>query len=166
VLLITYLFLRKTLDVNLNFKMIELNENKTIIKFSNDEKLVLIKPASWKNLDNIIEYQKIILSDFLKKQGAIGSILAPSNTLFWNSIQNIFSLLNFSQEFSLNEISEIEDIQKLFITTNTEKDLVDGWIVPEDNKFKPSLISVIHGLDFYLILRTTLQEMTQKEKQS
>lgn len=142
---------------------IELSENSKRIKvtYESTQEMKIIRPVTWKQLDNLIEYQKVILEEFLIARGALGTLLRPSNKRFWSSVEKICEMLETENKEKLN-IDLIEDsleIQKLFITANEEVDLVEGWTIPSENRYKPSFVSVIHGLDFYQILSETIQKL-------
>ncbi len=145
---------------------VELTENSKKIKviYESTQELKIIKPVTWKQLDDLTEYQKIILEEFLVSNGALGTLLRPSNKRFWSSVEKICEMLRTENDVKLNIdlIEDTLDIQKLFITANEEVDLVEGYTIPIDNRYKPSYISVIHGLDFYQILRESIQKLQPK----
>lgn len=130
----------------------------------------IVKPSSWKDLEDIEILQKELIKQLVDKDGAIGSLLKGSNKKFWGTCEKLASLLNVVGEpekgIDLNKIEDVDQIVRIFITTSQKRHPETGGIYTEAGEpLERSEVCRINGLDFLDLLNEIIEEtQTPKRK--
>lgn len=132
---------------------IKLISNERKISLDLGDRTILIAPCVWKHLDDLSSAQEVILQNVLANKGAMGEILRPSNTEFWSMVDLILTLIRSSLPIKAEDIEDEGILLQLFITSSSNFNEY-GWL---DGSLEPSFISIIHGLDFFSIMRKLLK---------
>lgn len=144
---------------------------KTFIVQYEDGSKVIVKPVSWKSLQDVQILQYNILENTANNGGSPGDLLNPDNNDFWDSAKALAKLMPVvGQEekgIDLDRIEDMDEILKIFVTNSTYRDPESGFIQPgpDENTLKPSEISRINGINFFKLL-IKIQTELQKERQS
>lgn len=109
-------------------------------------KTITIKPVKRKDLSDLVEANRIIVENFLRYNGGIGTALTDDNV--WVAMEKIAKITPvLGQEeigFDINLIeNEYEILSKLFFTLNETEETLDS-----NKNIKPSIISTLNYLDF------------------
>jgi hypothetical protein len=122
----------------------------------------IVKPVSWKNLDDVealqTEVLKIAVGEF---DGHLGSAFKVSNTAFWDlicTLGNLMPLVGKTEVgFDPRKIDDILHLTEIFITAEPILSETTGSLVPSSgNTLTPSLISRINSLNFQKLLKEAL----------
>lgn len=132
-----------------------------------DGRVVTVKPISWKYLDDLTVLTQKLVVALGKVNGAVGKLLSSSNVEAWDYLKKIAAIVpvvgNKEPGIDLNQIEDMWDIVRIFITT-TENTNEVGWVMAEeDQNLAPSLLAKLNSLDFYSILLSALEEMSQPQ---
>jgi hypothetical protein len=143
-------------------------EPRTFSVTYDDGTIVKVKQAKLKHLDDLITLQRNLLDHFMWGGALMGSILLPTNTAAWNDIDRIAALLPLVGGGFL-EPRRIEDLdtfcQVFFTRTASTSD--DGGIYPADSeRYLPSEIARLHGLDFIACLLEARQQTINRLNQA
>lgn len=143
---------------------------KTFVVTYEDGSKDMVKPVSWKALEDLQLLQYNILENAAKCGGSVGDILNPSNKDFWNSATKLAKLLpvvgNEEKGIDLDKIEDMDLLVKIFITNTTYRDPESGFIAPDpkDSTLRPSEISRINGLNFFKLLMKIQTEIQERMK--
>lgn len=136
-------------------------------------KVYIIQRSVRRDLDTIIELQKEILGKFMDSQLSMGDLVKDNES--WELLKTLASNLNVlgqkEKGFNLEEIEEdLEQICQIFLTQSMN--IETGVIDTNENgeiRFKPSLISELHQLNFPLYWQENvgkyLKKQAEKEKE-
>lgn len=137
---------------------VELTDNNNKIKVTyNDGSVVFIKPVPFTKLDIVVSYQELILTEWMKNQFYISSIIYKDSPTL-NAIKAIIKVLPIlsdnNEKLNIDKLDTIEDLISLFITKEINRNEHTGQLVPSEKygTYLPPMISVIHGIDFFSIL--------------
>lgn len=111
---------------------------------------VLAVPRS--KLPDLIALQKSLLAAFLYQGALPGELLRPDNELVWGDIKRLSGMLSLvgGGELNLDLIEDCDRLVEVFFTTSTSRDPASGSIIPnEGERYYPSEISSLHGLNFF-----------------
>lgn len=151
---------------NINLELSD-DKRKVRVRLSNNT-ILSLKPVLWKDLDDFIELSILITKEFFKTNGALGSFFRPANTVVWDLIHKLCAitpLVGAAEKLQRDHLTQLDldDLCRLFVTaTDTTDD--EGWISPEDNKLKPSLLAVINSVDFFEVLRIAVERRKEEQK--
>ena len=143
---------------------------KTFVVTYNDNSRVVVKPVSWKKLDDIQILQYQILEATAACGGSPGDLLNPSNTDFWEPARTLASLLPVVGKeelgIDLDKIDDCEELIEIFVTTTKYRDPESGFITPSLDavNLEPSRISRINGVNFIRLLVMLTRVMEEKLK--
>jgi len=139
------------------------------VEYSDPEETVIVKPSSWKVLEDIEYLQKEIIYLLAEVDGAFGDLLRPSNTEFWGHVRKMAALLPIvGQEkpgLDVDRIEDAEDIIRIFITTSKQRDPQFGSVFVEGGTpLLPGEVSRINSLNFTKILNHTQERLMAPQK--
>ena len=143
---------------------------KTFVVNYEDGSKDVVKPVSWKKLDDIQILQYQLLQAGSSAGGSIGDILNPNNKDFWEPATKLAKLLpvvgNEEKGINLDRIENCEHLIEIFITATKDRDPETGFIIPgSEGILLPSLISRVNGINFLALLMRMEQEVLNKMKQ-
>lgn len=146
---------------------VELVDNNTKIKITyNDESTIYIKPVSFTKLDIIVSYQELILNEWMKNHFYVSSIIYKDSPVV-NAMKAIIKVLpvlseNNNDKLNIDKLDTIEDLISLFITKEINRNEHTGQLAPVEQygTYLPSMISIIHGIDFFSILEKVRLDLT------
>lgn len=135
----------------------------------------IIKPVSWKKLEDVEILCLEILKSAYKVNFCIADIFKPKNTEFWDNAKKLASLLPVVGKedpgFDPTRIESIEALASIFISTSKFRNPATGsltWGQNNESIF-PSEICRIHNLNFLNLLlevERQVQEEIPKTKTS
>jgi hypothetical protein len=143
---------------------------KTFVVNLEDKTQLLIKQASWKNLEDIELLQLEILKAAYEASFSLGTLFRSSNKQFWDNAKKVAALLPVvGQEelgFDPEQIEDLDELCRIFVTTSTRKIPETGSITSDSDSeiFQPSEICRIHDLNF-LNLLIQIEEAAKNQKQ-
>jgi hypothetical protein len=118
----------------------------------------IVKPVSWKYLDDVQILQFQILQNCASKAGSPGDLLSPKNKDFWDSARKLADLMPLvgteEKGIDIDRIEDMNEILEIFVTTTKQRDENTGFIIPEPKLgyLRPSRISKINGINFIRLL--------------
>ena len=126
-----------------------------------DGREVICKPVTWAKLDDLTLLLEQIAREVIDKDGFIGDLLRPSNTKFWDAANSIAAMTPLvgadSKTLDLNQIDDVEDIVRIFITTEiTRHESTGGIISGGDKGWIPGEIARINSVNFQNLLAKSL----------
>ena len=132
-----------------------------------DNTELLIKQASWKNLEDIEVLQLEILKTAYDAKFSLGTLFRGSNKRFWDNAKKLAALLPVVGQdelgFDPEKIEDLDELCRVFISTSTARINETGSVTSEGKEIlQPSEISRIHDLNF-LNLLIQIEEEIQKE---
>lgn len=132
------------------------------IKYSSGE-VVTVKPVPWAKLDDVCILQQNIIKCLLDSEGAVGSLLRPSNTEVWGYIKKLAALLPVvgvnEPGIDLNQIEELDEVVRIFVTLTEDYNEYGLLSPPTGEPLRPSLIGDIHSLNFYSLMLQARKEL-------
>lgn len=140
---------------------------KTFVVTYEDGSKDIVKPVSWKNLDDVQILQYNILEASANCGGSPGDLFKRSHTEFWEPARKLAALMPVvgKEEKGIN-VDKIEDCEQLidiFITATKDRDEATGYIIPgPEGVLKPSAISRINGINFLKLLMQMQQAIQKK----
>lgn len=144
---------------------------KTFVIEYEDGSKDIVKPVSWKYLDDVQILQYQILEVSAQCGGSPGDLFNPTNKDFWEPAKKMASLMPIvgkeEKGFDIDKIEDCETLIDIFITTTKERDPETGFIIPgNEGVLLPSLISRINGINFLRLLAKIQQNLiAQMESQ-
>lgn len=131
-----------------------------------DESTDLVKPVSWKKLEDIKILQYQILQNSASLGGCVGDLLSSSNKDFWepaNRLSKLMPVVGKDSGIQLDKIEDPDEIIEIFVTSTTHRDEETGYITPGTEGFLlPSRISRVNGLNFLgLLMKVQKEVMSQ-----
>lgn len=137
-----------------------------VVKLEDDTEL-LIKQASWKNLEEIELLQLEVLKAAYDAKFSLGTLFRGSNKRFWDNAKKLAALLPVVGQselgFDPEKIEDLDELCRVFISTSTARITETGSVTSEGKEIlQPSEISRIHDLNF-LNLLIQIEEEIQKE---
>lgn len=139
------------------------------VQYEDDTKDI-IKPVSWRSLDDVQILQYEILEACRKSDGSIGDLLNPKNTDFWDPATKLAALMptvgSSSQGIKIDKIEDCELLIDIFVTTTKTRDPETGFISPGESVLLPSLISRINGVNFLRLLLEMQKSQMKKMAKS
>lgn len=133
------------------------------VEYSTGE-VVKIRPVTRSKLNDLIALQKSLLATFLYQGALPGELLRPDNELVWGDIRRLTGMLSLvgGGELNLDLIEDCDRLTEIFFTTSTRRDPATGAIVPEEGeRYAPSEIAHLHGLNFFERLWEARKEAIQ-----
>lgn len=130
------------------------------VKYSTGE-VVKITAVPRSKLLDLIALQKSLLTTFLYQGGLLGELLRPDNELVWGDIRSIVSMLPIigKKKLNLDLIEDCDRLIEIFFTTSTNRDELTGAVIPpEGDRYAPSEIAKLHGLNFFEHLWSAREE--------
>jgi len=128
-------------------------------------KQILIKPVSWKNLEDLELLQLEIVKAAYDAKFSLATLFRASNRQFWDNAIKLASLLPVVGQkelgFNPEEIDDIDELCRVFVSASTARQIETGSVIPDgDSVLAPSEISRCHGVNFIglLIQMEQLQE--------
>lgn len=144
---------------------VKLEDNNKVIHLVSEDTTDVIEPVSLKHFNSISSSQKLLLERLFELSGQVQKLLQDKKSL--SLIEKINKLLKDKNGIEINiEEFDIDDFIKMYFTSNDNRD-EHGYIEIFDNgkiNLKPSYIGVIHGIDFFTILKEIVEKM-QKENE-
>jgi len=150
---------------------INLSEDNKSLLISSSDNFYTVKAIAFKNFKELCDYQKELLSIFFKYGGHIQYTLTDTKCV--NIIKKINKLLFKEDELiSLIDDLNVNDIINLYFTTN-EINSEEGFRkltkkIDEDEveklNLKPSLISILNGMDFFSAVNYALEKWKVEQK--
>lgn len=136
-----------------------------------DESTKIIKPVSWKTLDDLEILQSVILESVGECDGHLGTLLKPSNRKFWDAAEKMANLIPIVGEtdrgFDPRQIEDSDLLCKLFVTADPRFSKVSGGLVPgEGGLLTPGIIARMNGLNFRQLLLTAIETVQNQEQQT
>jgi hypothetical protein len=140
-----------------------------IIEYADGSKDI-VKPVSWKNLQDVQILQYNILENTANNGGSPGDVLNPNNKDFWEpakSLAKMMPVVGKEGGIDLDRIEDMDQLINIFITTTEYRDPETGFISPgpQNTTLKPSEISRINGINFFKLL-VQIQTKLQAENKS
>lgn len=141
---------------------------KTFVLKLRDDSELLIKQASWKNLEDIELLQLEVLKAAYEAKFSLGTLFRGSNKQFWDNAKKLAALLPVVGQpelgFDPEQIDDLDELCRVFISTSTGRVKETGSVTSEGKEIlQPSEISRIHDLNF-LNLLIQIEEAIQEEK--
>lgn len=142
---------------------------KTFIVTYEDESRELVKPVSWKNLQDVQILQYNILENTAMNSGSPGDLLNPENKTFWDSARKLAALMPIvgdeEKRLDIDRIDDIDQLIRIFVTNTDYRDPETGFINPGPNEttLKPSEISRINGINFFRLLVKIQKKLQNQE---
>lgn len=133
------------------------------VKYSDGEEII-VKPSSWKSLEDIEILQRDIVKQLAENDGAFGEMLKVSNKRFWGNAEKIAAMLpvvgQTKKGIDLEKIDSIDDIVRIFITASSNRHPETGGIYIEPGgTLAPGDVCRINGLNFTKLLREVQKEL-------
>ncbi len=149
---------------------LELSDDKRKVRVrTTSGKILSCKPVVWKDLDDYIELAILLTKEFFNCNGALASFFRLQNTVVWDLIDKVCAITPIVaateklQRSDLENLS-LDELAQLFVTATDAKD-DEGWLSPEDNRLKPSLLSVINSVDFFEVLRIAVERRKAEQEE-
>jgi hypothetical protein len=120
-------------------------------------KQILIKPVSWKNLEDLELLQLEIVKAAYDAKFSLATLFRASNRQFWDNAIKLASLLPVVGQkelgFNPEEIDDIDELCRVFVSASTARQIETGSVIPDgDNVLAPSEVSRINALNFIQML--------------
>ena len=134
-----------------------------------DGETVLVKPASWKSLEDIELLTKNLIKQMVDKDAHFGSLLKGSNTEFWGDVTKLASLLPVvgveENGIDVDRIEDIDQIVRIFLTTSPGRDpKTGGLFLKAEESMEPSLVCRVNSLNFQVILSEVMDLLRNPPK--
>lgn len=149
--------------------MTEIENNPTFLVNYEDGTSDIIKPVSWRYLDEVEALQLEILKAAYDVTFSLSNLFRPSNVKFWDNAKKLASILPVigkdEKGFDPERIDSMDELCRIFISTSTYRKAETGSVWNNDQLLDPSEICRIHHLNFINLLLTaerSLQEETVK----
>ena len=144
---------------------------KTFVVTYEDSTKEIVKPVSWKFLDDVQILQYSILEASAATGGSIAELLNHKNSDFWEPATKLAALMPIvgkdEKGINLDKIEDCEELIRIFVTTTTHRDQDTGLISPGPEGFLlPSEISKINGVNFLRLLTRIQQKIQEQMKKS
>jgi hypothetical protein len=145
--------------------------NNTFKVYYNDGEEIIVKPVSWKQLEDVEKLCQEIFIQLVEVDGSCGQLFRASNRKFWSNAEKLAAMLPVvGQEqpgIELDKIDEIDQLTRIFITVSDKRHPETGGIYsPPGEQLPPSEIYRINSLDFFLALnqaQKTFQKRTLRK---
>jgi hypothetical protein len=129
----------------------------------------IIKPVSWKKLDEVELLQYEILKAAYEVNFSLSALFKPSNKQFWNNAKKLAKLLPVVGQdkpgFNPEKIDSMDELCRIFVSTSPGRMNMTGAVWGEESALQPSEISRIHHLNFIqLLIRLEEMESNQETK--
>lgn len=135
---------------------IQLAKN-TFKVFYNDGSEVIVKPVSWRLLEDVELLTQEIFVLLLEQDGNFGELFKPNNRKFWEFAGKLAEIMpvvgQTSPGIDLNKIDDLDQLVRIFITTSDKRHPVTGGLYAENGQgLPPSEIYRINSLNFFTML--------------
>lgn len=138
-----------------------LGQNTFIVTYS-DESSEIVKPVSWKILEDVEELQYQLIQTFYYNDLYIGSTIRKKNVDFWDNAKKLAAIMPIVGKedpgFNPENIDDPDMLCRIFLTASLEKNKM-GQIEATKNPLLPSDISKINNINFSQLLRTMIQNV-------
>ena len=148
--------------------MTELPNNPTFIVNYEDGTSDIIKPVSWKYLDEVESLQLEILKAAYDVTFSLSSLFRPSNVKFWDNAKKLASILPVigkdEKGFDPEKIDSMDELCRIFVSTSEYRKPETGSVWNNDQLLDPSEICRIHHLNFINLLLTAEKQIQTQEE--
>ena len=149
---------------------LELSDDKRKVRVRTASgKILSCKPVLWKHLDDYIELAILLTKEFFKCNGALASFFRLQNSVVWDLIDKVCAItpaVGTAEKLKRTDLEalSLDELAQLFVTATETKD-EEGWLSPEDNRLKPSMLSVINSVDFFEVLRIAVERRKAEQEE-
>lgn len=130
-----------------------------------DQTTDIIKPCSWKQLEDVEILCFEILQEAYRVNFSLGSLFKPSNKNFWENAKKLAALLPVvgKQEkgFDPERIDSMDELCRIFVSASEHRHELTGSVWGKDDTLKPSEICRIHQINFFELLLKCQDQKTQ-----
>lgn len=142
---------------------------KTFVVEYEDGTKDIVKPVSWRKLDDVQILQYSILEESARCGGSPGDLFNPENKGFWEPARKLAALMpvvgNEAPGIAVDKIEDCETLIDIFITSSKSRDPDTGFIIPgSEGVLLPSSISRVNGINFLRLLVKMQTEMKTQMK--
>lgn len=132
----------------------------------------IIKPVSWKFLDEVEALQLEILKAAYEVNFSLSNLFRPKNVKFWDNAKKLANLLPVvgqdEKGFDPERIDSMDELCRIFVSTSEYRKPETGSVWNSGELLEPSEICRIHHLNFIDLLLTVekqiqAQSQTQEE---
>ena len=139
-----------------------LNPLRTFTVTLDGGKQILIKPVSWKNLEDVELLQLEIVKAAYDAKFSLATLFKASNRQFWDNAIKLASLLPVVGQkelgFDPEKIDDIDELCRVFVSASTARQIETGSVIPDGySVLAPSEVSRINALNFLGLLIATEQ---------
>lgn len=131
----------------------------------------IVKPVSWKYLDEVEALQLEILKVAYDVTFSLSNLFRPSNTRFWDNARKLAGILPIvgkeEKGFDPERIDSMDELCRIFVSTSRYRKAETGSVWNNSELLEPSEICRIHHLNFINLLLTaekSLQEQKEEPK--
>lgn len=151
--------------------MTEFENNPTFLVNYEDGTSDIIKPVSWRYLDEVEALQLEILKAAYDVTFSLSNLFRPSNVKFWDNAKKLASILPVigkdEKGFDPERIDSMDELCRIFVSTSTYRKAETGSVWNNDQLLDPSEICRIHHLNFINLLLTAEKQLqTNQEEQT
>lgn len=137
-----------------------LNPLRTFTVTLEDGKQILIKPVSWKHLEDLELLQLEIVKAAYDAKFSLATLFKASNRQFWDNAIKLASLLPVVGQkepgFDAEKIDDLDELCRVFVSASVSRQLETGSVIPDgDNVLAPSEIARTANINFLQLLIAT-----------
>lgn len=145
------------------------NLNPTFLVNYDDGTSDIIKPVSWKYLDEVEALQLEILKAAYDVTFSLSNLFRPSNVKFWDNAKKLASILPVigkdDKGFDPERIESMDELCRIFVSTSEYRKPETGSVWNNDQLLDPSEICRIHHLNFINLLLTAEKQIQAPQEE-
>lgn len=146
--------------------MTEQNNPRFIVNYE-DGTSDIIKPVSWKYLDDVESLQLEVLKAAYDANFSLSALFRPSNIKFWDNAKKLASILPVvgkdEKGFDPEKIDSMDELCRIFVSTSEYRKVETGSVWNNNELLPPSEICRIHHLNFINLLLKAEESIQAKE---